>query len=161
MKESLIELLVYLQSFMQIKSFAYELLQIKHTCRYALFWSFSDEIPKESSTHRLKITAKSKRTQTITIIEGDLNVVLKDIRTKYGEVSDAVTDSLLLELKQNKWSRKYRRSPETAPLLPNPLTISISIAHHTNFELEFTLVNDEADWELFLGFINHLRKEYQ
>lgn len=164
MKESLTELLDYLKNQVCIKSFAFELLQIKHTCRYLLFWSFTDDFPKDTSNNRLKITPKSKRSQQLIINKRDdfcFEDFLQDIKVKFGDSIEEMGPIYILTLKQNKWSRKHRRSPETAPLLKTPLRISISKIDLEDFYITFTLLNDEEDWEIFLGFINHLRKEYQ
>lgn len=152
MKESLLELLEYLKqsNSNHLIRFAYDLLQIKHTCRYLLFWSFSQEFPKDSG-NRLKMTAKVQRVQSIQVAN-DFNFqeFLEIISSKYGSV-----DSNALLLTHNKWSRKYRRSPESAPLLNNPIKMSIV---YENDSVSF-YPEEGADWETFLGFVNHLRKD--
>jgi hypothetical protein len=151
MKESLNNLLEYLKLLIIPVYFAFELLQIKHTCRYLLFWSFEHEIPKDSNDH-IKITAKTRRTQTIKI-ENNAEEYIKDIINRYGD--ENLTDFTLL-ITHNKWSRKYRRSPLTVspPPLESPMKISIQKSGN---ELIFS-VDAETDWETFLSFINHLRK---
>ena len=152
MKESLNQLLEHLVSLNTVKSFAYELLQIKHTSRYLLFWSFELEIPKDTN-HRLKITAKTRRFQTIEIKESDFDLekYIKELNATYGSESsdDCIT------LTHNKWSRKYRRSPSTALPLPQPIKIVIQKCENNNL---IFYPDEEADWETFLSFINHLRK---
>lgn len=148
MKESLNQLIEHLKQ--QQVYFAFDLLQIKHTCRYLLFWSFGQEIPKDSN-HRIKITAKTRRTQTIKI-PTDPEEYIKDIKCRYG--SDSSISSHTIIVTHNKWSRKYRRSPSTAAPLDNPMKITIQKSGN---DLIFS-VDDETDWETFLSFINHLRK---
>lgn len=152
MKESLNQLIEHLKQ--QQVYFAFELLQIKHTCRYLLFWSFDQEIPKDSN-HRIKISAKTKRTQTIKIAT-DPEEYIKDITCRYGSDSSISEPSYphTIIISHNKWSRKYRRSPSTAPPLDNPMKITIQKSGN---DLIFS-VDDETDWETFLSFINHLRK---
>lgn len=180
MKESLEELLSYLGSIQEIHSFAYNLLQIKHTCRYLLFWTTSTssgyQFPKDSSNHRLKITGKTRRIQTIAVKDVNnfnFHDYIKEIADKYGseesnresesasksqstdQYFDCSIPSGSIILTHNKWSRKYRRSPSTAPPLPTPILVSIELHQ----DLLIFCPGDGADWEIFLGFINHLRKE--
>lgn len=154
MKESLNQLLNHLSNYKSIQYFAFELLQIKHTCRYLLFWS-DFELPKDSN-HRLKINAKNRRLQIIEIkseelINFNLENFIKETNLRYGEESN---DPLCITITHNKWSRKYRRAPATAPPLSCPVKITVE-------QLENNLIlcpDEEADWETFLGFVNHLRK---
>ena len=143
-------------------SFAFQNLKIKHTTRYILLWSFTHHIPSEASTHRLKITRKTHRTQEISIYsnEFDFEKFCLDLKTHYGCNSmgndlNLTTDTYSLTLTHNKWSRKSRRSPSSAPLLDSPIHIDIYLVED---KLVFS-VDPECDWEIFLGFINHLRKE--
>ena len=150
-KESLNQLLEHLSVSITIRSFAFEPLQVKHTCRYLLFWSYTHVLPKDSN-HRLKITAKTKRMQIIEF-DGDINFenYIQELDSTYGGNSgnlDCIT------ITRNKWSRKYRRSPSTAPALPQPIKITIQKSENN---LIF-IPDDEADWETFLSFVNHLRK---
>lgn len=153
MKESLNQLLEHFSNLNTVKSFAFELLQVKHTCRYLLFWSYTHELPKDSN-HRLRITAKTKRMQIIEIDDDDLDIEnhIKDLDSKYGD--GTCVDSYCITITHNKWSRKFRRSPSTAPALPQPIKITIQKSGNT---LIF-IPDEEADWETFLSFINHLRK---
>lgn len=156
MKESLNQLIEHFKQLNLIKYFAFELLQIKHTCRYLLFWSFEDEIGKDSN-HRIKITAKNRRSQTIEIDDDEnnfnLNEYIEEINSLYGE--NAVHSSFkTITITHNKWSRKYRRSPLTAPPLPKPIKIAVQ---QFGNDLIFS-IDQEDDWEIFLSFINHLRK---
>ena len=128
---------------------------MKHTCRYLLFWSFEYEIPKDFS-NRMKITTKTKRIQTIEI-EKDFNFAeyIQSINNLYGNIdSSELTNSHNLTITHNKWSRKYRRSPSSAPPLDKPMKITIQ---NSGNQLIFS-VDEETDWETFLSFINHLRK---
>ena len=163
MKESLDQLLDYIPSQNHIKSFAYNLLHIKHTCRYLLFWSLSDqpEFPKDCA-NRLRFTAKPHRLQTI-LVTADFNfeLFLNELHDKYGSGELNNYSPALLLLTHNKWSRKYRRSPSTAPLLENPIKIAIDL-DKTNNLVSFYLVGEVGeDWEIFLGFINHLRRDFK
>ena len=156
MKESLNQLIEHFKLLNSVKYFAFELLQIKHTCRYLLFWSFEDEIPKDSN-HRIKITAKTRRTQTIEIDYNEnfnLKEYIEDITSRYGEKSSSDSSCKTLTITHNKWSRKYRRSPSTAPPLPQPIKI---IIQQSGNNLIFS-PDEDTDWETFLSFINHLRK---
>ena len=151
MKESLNQLIKHLGCSNTIKSFAFELLQVKHTSRYLLFWSYTFELPKDLN-HRLKITAKTKRMQIIEQ-EGDIDFenYVQELDSSYGGNSGA-TDYITIT--HNKWSRKYRRSPSTAPALSKPINIKIQkVGNNLIF-----IPDEEADWETFLSFINHLRK---
>lgn len=152
MKESLNQLIEHLSNSNTVKSFAFELLQVKHTCRYLLFWSFTLELPKDSN-HRLRITAKVKRMQIIEVDdEFYIENYIKDLDSTYGDGTSV--DSDCITITHNKWSRKYRRSPSTAPALPQPIKITIQKSGNN---LIF-IPDEEADWETFLSFINHLRK---
>ena len=152
LKDSLTQLIDHLNT-MCLVSFAFEPLQIKHTTRYLLFWSFTHQIPNDPTSHRLKFTAKTTRQQVIPVdnVDFDLKQYIGDLNSKYGESSDTE----LLVLKYNKWSRKARRSPTPIAL---PSSIQITIEYQSKIGLIFT-VDEDADWEIFLGFINHLRKE--
>ena len=156
LKESLLQLIDHLSSDSNV-SFAYETLRIKHTTRYLLFWSFKHQIPKDPTSHRLRFTAKTKRQQVVPIANKDnfnLQDCIKNLQLKYGDHKEASSESVLL-LKHNKWSRKARRSNTPTPL---PVPIEVSIEFDSKVGLIFT-VEEDADWEIFLGFINHLRKE--
>lgn len=156
LKDSLAQLIEHLNTLTHA-SFAFEPLQIKHTTRYLLYWSFTHQIPKDQSTHRLRFTSKTKGQQIIPVKEEYFNLknYIQDLNNKYGygDCTDTLNDTLLL--KYNKWSRKSRRSPIPIEL---PAPIQISIEYKSKSGLIFT-VDEEADWEIFLGFINHLRKE--
>lgn len=162
LKDSLTRLIDHLNTLPRA-SFAFEPLQIKHTTRYLLYWSFTHQIPKDLSSNRLRFTAKTKRQQIIPVNEVDFNLkrYIQDIITKYGvdteyKESDCIdSDKTILLLKHNKWSRKARRSPTPIAL---PVPIEITIEYQSKMGLVFT-VEEDTDWELFLGFINHLRKE--
>lgn len=167
MKESLNELLEHLKNFQQIKSFAFQVLQIKHTTRYLLFWSLSHPIPVDKD-YKLKITAKGKRVQTITVPAAfDFRIFCNELQTKYTDNStqplehNLYTDTFTINLTHNRWNRKSRRSGQPPILLTNPIEVLFTIQNNeTNTEL--VLVPDsQADWDTFLGFVNHLRKEVE
>lgn len=152
MKESLNQLIEHLKQQQHIY-FAFELLQIKHTCRYLLFWSFEHKIPKDPN-HRIKITVKAKRTQTLKITK-DFEEYIKDINSRYG--SDSPTSNpYIITVTHNKWSRKYRRSPLTAPPPPLENPMKVTIQQSVNDVVIFS-VDDATNWDTFLSFINHLR----
>lgn len=156
MKESLNQLLDHFNSHYPNCSFAYEPLRIKHTTRYLLFWSFTHQIPKDTSNHRLRFTAKTKRQQCIPVNENDFDFesYIENLQLKYGD-SENMSSSNKLLLKYNKWSRKARRSSEPISL---PVPMEVSVEFDSKVGLIFS-VDEGADWETFLGFINHLRKE--
>ena len=162
MRKTLEDILDYIKDFGEVKSFASDKLQIKHTCRYLIFWSFTVVIPKDNN-NRLSISAKAKRIQTIDSKSISIVDLLSKLKENYAEelFENGDDEDFLLELQHNKWSRRYRRNPQNAAALQRPLRISVR--QRENF-IEFELLNNDAEneeweWDTFVGFINHLRKE--
>lgn len=164
-KESLNKLLDHLSTIPQKKSFAFQILQIKHTTRYLLFWSFFHTIPVEKN-HKLKITVQGKRFQILKVpTTFDFKVFCDNLQTKYAdpqtEQSTHATDNFILKLIHNKWSRKSRRSDQPPILLHTPVEIFVTFQINDQ-SAELVMVPDaQADWEIFLGFVNHLRKDLE
>ena len=164
MKESLNVLLDHLKTFQQIKSFAFQVLQVKHTTRYLLFWSLSHPIPIDND-FKLKVTAKGNRVQTIKVPAAfNFRIFCNELQTKYTDnftqpsESNLCTDTFTITLTHNKWNRKSRRSGQPPILLTDPIEVLFTIQNTT----ELVLVPDaKADWDTFLGFVNHLRKEVE
>jgi hypothetical protein len=166
LKESLGRLLNYLEEISgehSSLSFAFQFLQIKHTTRYILMWSFSRQFPKDSKTHQLKVTRKTQRTQEIAVSVDvfDFQEFCKDLGKRFGSSQEYSTyftdsfDSFTLHLTHNKWSRKSRRSPSNAFPLQAPFKIDISLQENS----VCFAVESDVHWDTFVGFINHLRKE--
>lgn len=159
LKESLLNLIEHFESLQTVPSYAFEPLRIKHTTRYLLFWSFTHQIPKDTSSNVLRFTARSKRQQIVSIDkdEFDFQVFLKKLKLIYSDSDDYGCEDMdsIIILKCNKWSRKARRSTTPIPL-PAPIEIEIECQEKVGLIFK---VDKEADWETFLGFVNHLRKE--
>ena len=161
MKETLKNILIYLKDAEKVQYFAFERLQIKYTCRYLIFWSFTHLIPRDHN-FQLALSSKAKRTQTIEINSDQMVGLISNIQEKYCDEIfefDDDDEDFFFELTLNKWSRKYRRNPQTAAALQCPIKISIKKLDQF---IEFELMNDEIeneDWDNFVGFVDHLRKE--
>lgn len=131
--------------------YAYERIRVSHTCRWVLFWSFTDPFPVDLQG-RLVISAMVSGIQSIkqTLTYEDAVAML----SLYGKVEKEDVH-YTLKLSQNTWSRKARRSGCAEPL-PDVLAIEFSIVDE---ELVFYFDTQSKElWDIFVGFVNHLRK---
>jgi hypothetical protein len=152
LKETFLEVIQIFQSLSSY-SFAYDFIKISHTCRWVIFWSFTDSLPSEHGG-RLKISAMASGVQ---IVEIDIpKQEILNLLSNYGSIEE-IDDSYMLTLCQNKWSRRARRSgPES---LIEPLVIEISFSGKD--VILYFETNSNSLWDIFIGFINHLRKAKQ
>ena len=150
LKESYVEALAFLKSIPSC-SHAYELIQIQHTCRWVLFWSFTDLLPSDHQS-RLKVNSMKSGVQVVQSSLEKVEILRK--LEHYGSVTTDGDNTFLLTVAENNWSRKARRNgPEP---LPEPLFIEFSI-----FDNEIMFFFDTKShelWECFIGFVCHLRK---
>ena len=153
LKESFLEVQKVLNNLSSC-FYAFELIKISHTSRWVIFWSFTDNLPVDQNG-RLKIGSMTSGFQVV-VECGLAEEEIVKMMSEYGSFEQH-DDTYILTLSQNNWSRKARRSgPEP---LSEPMTIEVTI-----LEKELLLYFDtksNALWDIFVGFVNHLRKRKQ
>ncbi len=150
LKDSFIEVLKIFKSRYRHCWFAYEMIKISHTCRWVVFWSFTDSLPTEPNG-RLKISVMASGFQ---ILDWALpEEQSRRILCSYGNF-EKVGNDYVLTLHQNIWSRKARRSGPEA--IPEAIIIEVSFLEN---QIQFFFeTNSNLLWDIFIGFVDHLRK---